>query len=456
MTSAEPKEKKLRILVITQLFPPFSSSSTHRWKRYTDYLASHAEVTVLTSSTSSVNTDSNLSTSSSLKEIYRVPFPEKFEEAHPRFLWLKNLFIKRREGSDTPVVPLEANTDRKSGHWKRDLKLWYQGSFFYHSWAAGASVFHHARKHWAPGSFDLIIASFPSIAPLRAASRLSKIWGIPWIADFRDPGALRIDPADRMARFLRNRLLRQEVKCTESARKIIVLSQEMNPFVAGPEEKKFGLLTPRPDRMPPVSGDAGFPGRDSVCIRYFGAANRQTGIALFVEWMARIFREEEQVRGRLAFEFAGPEYDIAWLAPFCRELGLPEESFHYLGALPHNRALQLMLDSDLLLMRGESQYWQACGISGKFYEYALTGRPMLLVDPHDSSARERLMKKWRLGWHTRTYEQFREVILRMLTDRAGFEAGFASERDANVSAELSKEHLGPQLFSLINSVSASA
>lgn len=406
--------------------------------------------------------DERLQPSPLIKDVLRAPAAERMEDCYSSLLWIKQWIGRGGRGLENKTDPTQGinigNADPEAAAtqplkytWRQLVRLWFQSTTLSPYWRGGDTLANAAKKRWAPESFDIIVSSFPSIGCFRAAADLSKAWNIPWVADFRDQWGLGFAPTGAGIRFVRSRLVRREENLTKTASRILVLSEEMFPFVAGPDAKKSGLLTPRPDNMSAPLPIDHFQPRDEVCIRYFGAANPATGMSLFVKWLRR-YLQEAAGPGRVRFEFAGPEYDIGWLQPYCREAGLPESAWKYLGPLPHAQALEAMRSADLLLMRGENQYAQACCISGKFYEYAVSGRPMILPDLHAVSARSRLIKQWRLGCHCQTYPEFKDYLDKMLVDRPAFEDHFAAERQADVAEELSKEQLGAKLLSLLHEV----
>lgn len=81
---------------------------------------------------------------------------------------------------------------------------------------------------------DLVVGTYSPYAALVVASRMAKIWDVPWIADFRDLAARRPDDANALSRWADSRRERRAVR-TASA--LLTVSQTLREIA----EEDHGL-----------------------------------------------------------------------------------------------------------------------------------------------------------------------------------------------------------------------
>jgi len=67
------------------------------------------------------------------------------------------------------------------------------------------------------------------------------------------------------------------------------------------------------------------------------------------------------------------------------------------GFLPHGQAIEHMLSADALLLLTPTGHNAATLTTGKVYEYLAAGRPILLIGPRDSVARQ-LIDRFNVGF----------------------------------------------------------
>lgn len=303
-------------------------------------------------------------------EVIRQPIWEPYD-------WYKKVMGKKQ---DENVVNVLA-TETEDGGWKHRLAIWVRSNFFIPD----------ARAFWIAGSVkkltaylqenpvDAMISTGPPHSNNRIATLVKKQTGLPWIANFQDPWT-QVDyfsslPLTAWARRRHERMERELLDLADL--KVIVSPswredlRRLNPgrvevITNGFDPEDFAQLRRQPQGKFSVS-HIGIMGFDRYAEEFFDA---------IVELNAELpgFRDNFRLNLR-------GEVDYRILAAI-REKGL-EAQTDYQGAVARAKALQLILDSQLLLLL-QNQADNAKGrIPGKLFEYLAVRRPVLNFGPTD-------------------------------------------------------------------------
>lgn len=256
------------------------------------------------------------------------------------------------------------------------------------SWVLGGVIsgLRAIKRH----RIDVIFSTYPIASAHLIGLVLSRLTGLPWIADFRDPMAQDGYPADpttwRAFRWIEERTLRRARRAMFTSPGAIRDYRARYPDIPadryvlienGYDEEAFAEVSVDADKWAPPDS------RRLVCLhsgivysserdptqffRALGALKRAGRIdATTVEFRFRASANDEQL-ARLASE-NGIE-DLVSLAP----------------PIPYREALMEMLAADALLVMQASN----CNsqIPAKAYEYLRAGRPVLaLTDPAGDTA----------------------------------------------------------------------
>lgn len=362
-----------RVLIITYYWPPSGGITVLRMLKFSKYLRQNGwEPVIFTADGAGYPTldPGNERDVPAGAEVIRQPIWEPYD-------WYKKVMGKKQ---DENVVNVLA-TETEDGGWKHRLAIWVRSNFFIPD----------ARAFWIAGSVkkltaylqenpvDAMISTGPPHSNNRIATLVKKQTGLPWIANFQDPWT-QVDyfsslPLTAWARRRHERMERELLDLADL--KVIVSPswredlRRLNPgrvevITNGFDPEDFAQLRRQPQGKFSVS-HIGIMGFDRYAEEFFDA---------IVELNAELpgFRDNFRLNLR-------GEVDYRILAAI-REKGL-EAQTDYQGAVARAKALQLILDSQLLLLL-QNQADNAKGrIPGKLFEYLAVRRPVLNFGPTD-------------------------------------------------------------------------
>jgi glycosyltransferase involved in cell wall biosynthesis len=244
---------------------------------------------------------------------------------------------------------------------------------------------------------DAILSTSGPVSNHLVALFLKRSYGLPWIADFRDPWTQNMHRTEiRWRAWLENRLERMvhresdllltvthsfaenfQKKFAEEIRRIEVVHNGFDPA------DYAELKDQRVDR--------------SICVlAYTGIFYQERNPRLLLSAVKELIDEGHLERKRIALQFAGvfdyPGYTEN--QDQVKELGLPDV-VQIVGHLPHQQALQLLKEADILLLIGDTAEGSGRYIPGKLFEYMAVGHPILALSlPGESTA---IIESYQLG-----------------------------------------------------------
>ncbi len=224
-------------------------------------------------------------------------------------------------------------------------------------------------ESWRP---DVIFASQPPMSSLNVAGRLSRRFGIPWVADFRDLwsdpeyyGYLRIRrPLDR----------RIESRVLASCSGISATSQMFADRLSVRHTKTAVEILNGYDDLPGLESYQRSPGNpDELVLAYTGRApyGRRDASPLF-----RAIRDLGDEGKRIRVKFYGT--GLGQMAELAERIGVGK-NVDIIGGVPLLDALKAQRDADVLLLLQWNDPGEAGVYSGKIFEYIGARRPVLSI-----------------------------------------------------------------------------
>jgi len=268
--------------------------------------------------------------------------------------------------------------------------------------AAVAARLVEAHRQRSEG-FDAVLSSSPpdSVHPRQAEAslELKRRFGLPWVADFRDPWmglALRSPPT----RWHRARQASLERKVLAGADLVVAASRTHADMLAGRSQERAGRIARvvhlpngyEPAATPTAQGDrATVRGDDSPAggstlerfhLVFTGTLSQLPDTMVFLEAVHEFLSDRPEARRRLRVSLVGA-YDTDY-ADRALALGLAG-IVDFKGQVTHHDTRTLQRAADLLVL------WKARGaptmVPGKIYEYLDAGRPVLaLLDAGEEAA----------------------------------------------------------------------
>jgi glycosyltransferase involved in cell wall biosynthesis len=280
-------------------------------------------------------------------------------------------------------------------------------------------------EEWRP---DIIFASAPPFTGLIVAGRLSRAFDIPWVADFRDlwvDNPYYSEPAWR--RLIDAAIERLTLRNAE-------LLVTVSPIWAEQLRRRHGKLTKvvyngyAAEDFPQSALQAD-PG-EMLIIRYTGSIYRgfRDPSALF----AAIALLPDTLRNRVTVEFYGDSSDeILALAAQQRV----RDRVAAWPPVPYARALDLQMNSDILLLLQWSDARDEGNLPGKTFEYLYARRPILFIG-YERGVAAQLIRERRAGLVANNPEPIRDQLRVWIGDKR---AGRLKRLDPSVSLGLSRD-----------------
>ena len=232
-----------------------------------------------------------------------------------------------------------------------------------------------------------------------AALIVSRLTGLPWVADFRDEWAADAFRADQ-PRALARLSARLERELVRHASRVVVAADYF---------RLEGLSEDDPRRVVIVNGvdEADLPtGPMPQSHRFvlahvgtiYGIRDPSPGLRALAQLVQRGLVDGKQVEVRLVGSL--------WLEGFDPPSGIRVERTGYVG---HRRAVEEMFKATALLLYVPGS---SLAPSGKLFEYLASGRPILCLTHPDNLA-SRLVRKWNAGLvaHPHDEEAIEQALL---------------------------------------------
>lgn len=367
-----------RVLVLAYFFPPLGGGGCQRTLKLVRYLEPHGwSSTVVTAR----------------EEDYWILDPTLLSEVPATAEVLRTggltslRLVRLLSKGGAKIESVQERRDRESFRRLRRVQSWLLIPDGYRPWAREAQ--RAASRRIVAGGIDALwTTSSPESAHL-AGLALRRRFGIPWVADFRDPwvGRVTYDPPTRW-HDARHRELERAV--VAAADRVTLVSDEMtalyrhryrdlpgerfltlpNGFDPDDWARADRLLLSRAAPEPPAS-------RRFVLLHAGQLAHRPSARTL-LEAARSLIASDPRVAHELLIRFLGGNEELRpgeWAS-----LGL-ESVVEAATSRPHIEALAAMREADALVLLGHGGSADSLLYTGKIYEYLTSGRPVLgIVD----------------------------------------------------------------------------
>lgn len=248
---------------------------------------------------------------------------------------------------------------------------------------------------------DVLLATGGPWTNLLVGAALARRFGVPLVADFRDPWTRNPYPRSAaVSTSPRARALERAV-CTAAARVVTNTRELRDQFVADyPDlEAKFVTITNGFD-MDPLGtprelrdgAQTGGPGAGPIELCHFGTVYGNRNPRALLRAVKEIFEQGGVGPGQLRLRFVG-YWDVN--DETCNALARELEAHGLLRRdppIPHDVCLRQMAAANALVILQPAAPLQ---VPGKIYEYLATARPLVVVGGEGATAS--LVKRYRLG-----------------------------------------------------------
>lgn len=368
-----------KVLILTYYFPPAGGAGVQRWLKFVKYMRNFGcEPIVYTAE----NGEMPVIDESLQKDIpngitvLKTPIWEPYD--------IYKRFIGRKKSDKINASFLSEN---KKGGIAEKISVWIRGNFFIPD----------ARKFWIKPSIkflngyiqknniDYVISSGPPHSMhLMALGLKQKNPTIKWIADFRDPWT-NIDFYEKLmlSKWADKKHHRQELSVLQNADCVISVGQSMsNEFLelyknaGGKNFEKFKVITNGFDEedisVQAVEKDKKF------SMAHIGTLVKDRNPQALWKVLSALVKENEDFKNQLEIKLVG-KVDI-FVKEQLETFGLT--SFvKKIDYLPHDEVIVEQQRSRVLLLLVNNTKNAKGILTGKFFEYMISGSPILAIAP---------------------------------------------------------------------------
>ena len=392
-----------KVLIITYYWPPSGGAGVQRWLKFVKYLREFGWEPVIYTPLNAeypVIDDTLLNDIPAGIEVVRTPIWEPYE------------FYKKVTGkkSSAKINSGFLNHKRSPGIVEK-LSVWIRGNLFIPDarkfWINPSVRF--LNKYLSEHKVDVLVSTGPPHSMHLIALALKERLNIPWLADFRDPWTdidyykdMKISAyADRKHKSL-------ELKTIKGCSAMVVVSRDMKVNYELMEANNVNLITNGYDS---ADMDVQNVVRDTkFSISHIGTLPPSLNLKGLWKVLSELSDELPHFRENLEIKLIG-KVDNS-ITDDISAFNLADQ-FTKIEYVTHDKAALLMKQSAILLLAINKDSPNAKGIlTGKFFEYLASGRPIFAIGPTDGDLAQ-ILKESAAGFISEydDWEGIKKVIL---------------------------------------------
>ncbi|MDD2283794.1 MAG: glycosyltransferase family 4 protein [Paludibacter sp.] len=365
-----------KVLIITYYWIPSGGSGVQRWVKFVKYLRDFGWEPVIYAPE---NAD------------YPV-IDASFEDDVPagitvirRPIWEPYALYRRFTGKKDKAIQAGFVSDSKERDWKDKLSVWLRGNLFIPDprkfWVRPAVKY--LKQYVEQHPVDAIITNGPPHSMHLIGLKLKRIFPkIPWIADFRDPWT-NIDfyKELHLTKWADAKNHRLECKVIQGADAVTVVSAGMREEF---ESKYTTQIYVIPNGFDDQDMKIDAPALDDCfSISHIGTMNAARNPIVLWQALQQLCDEQKIMKSELKIQLIG-KVDFAVIEAV-DSYGL-QDCLVKTEYLKHDQAIQKQQSSQVLLLLINQTPNAKSILTGKFFEYLASNRPVIGVGPKDGDA----------------------------------------------------------------------
>jgi glycosyltransferase involved in cell wall biosynthesis len=362
----------LRVLVVSYAFPPYAKVGSIRIAQFCQYLPEFGIEPIVLSVEErfyeSLDRSRTVSSSLRLLRAHKIANPiEWLARAKQRLTLARHPNAKPESGP--------AGIRKETGWFRRNLRALSEIPDREWGWYLPAAQ--RVDEFLRHEQVDAVFSSGPPWTSHLVARRVKNKFGIPWLADFRDPWANSTSAQTKPA-WWHQLAVRLERSCIQKADMVLCNTNRLRDSFRShyPDLKpaKFQTLTNGFEDLPAPAEPAIDRKRTLL---HLGSIYGHRRIDTFLSALARLVHSGRIDAQSLRVIFQG-DVDSSRVAEAVKILPdlVQRKCVQFLPRIPWEEAWKLLWQSDLLLLFQGGHELQ---VPAKFYEYLQTGIPMFAV-----------------------------------------------------------------------------
>lgn len=363
-----------KVLIITYYWPPSGGAGVQRWLKFSKYLPAYNWIPV-------VYTPENPEAPANDESLLNDINPEI--EILKRPIWEPYSFYKKFTGKDKDQkINAGFLQEKKSNKLLEAISVFIRGNFFIPD----------ARKFWIRPSVrfltqylkenkvDVIISTGPPHSMHLIALKLKEKLNVKWVADFRDPWTnidfykdLKLtEKSDRTHKKLEREVLTK-------ADRVICVGNTMGMELKNLGANKLEVITNGYDHedLPKIK-----PGLDEkFSIVHVGSINKDRNHPIFWKAIDELISESDEFKNKLEIKFIGKiDHDVKDQIKKYNLVSI----FKHIEYVTHNQVMAELMKARILYLPINNTPNAKGIVTGKFFEYLASNRPVLTIGPTES------------------------------------------------------------------------
>jgi glycosyltransferase involved in cell wall biosynthesis len=368
-----------KVLILTYYWPPSGGSGVQRWLKFVKFLPSFGWKPYVYT----VENGEYVSFDAALQqEVPEEAVVVKRPVFEPFGLYRRLTGGKKED----KIIPgfLDEGMNRD---WKSRIILWIRSNVFIPDarmfWIRPSIKF--LKKYIADNQIKTIITTGPPHSLHLIGLKLKEELDLTWIADFRDPWT-SIDYFEKLdlTKFARKKHHSLEKKVLTTADEVITVGKTMKEEFQAISGREIRVLYNGYDEDD-IAKDIDVQKHKSFTISYFGVMGDARNHPVFWKGIKKLIEEDDIFRSNVKVKITGEVTPT--VKKSIQELQL-QDFVEFLPYLPHNRVIEEEKKSSLLYL-SINRIPSAKGIvTGKLFEYMVSGVPIICIGPIDGDAAE--------------------------------------------------------------------
>ena len=368
-----------KALIITYYWPPAGGPGVQRWLKFVKYLPEfEIEPIVYTPENPSypIVDESLTEEVSDDVTIIKQPINEPYKIA--------NLVSKGgSQNISKGMIPSESKQN-----FIQKFMLYIRGNYFIpdarKNWVKPSVEF--LSKYISEHNIDTVITTGPPHSLHLIGLQLKEIYGVTWLADFRDPWTtIGYHKKLRLNAVSKKKHKALEKKVLQSADQIIVTS-----FITKAE---FERITPKPVQVITNGYDhkleTGVKLDNKFTLSHIGSLLTERNPEMLWKVLRELSIENNSFRSMLQINLVGTVSREILMRLDSYDLN---EFLNLKGYVSHDEAIKYQCKSQVLLLLEIDSEETRCIIPGKLFEYLVSNRPIVAIGPKDSDVEQILLE----------------------------------------------------------------
>ncbi len=393
-----------KILIITYYWPPSGAIGVHRCLKFAKFLRNYEWEPIIYTAK---DAQYPYLDSSNFKHI-----PEGITVLKRKILEPFNLFKLFSGRKKTSVLTNPVQVRDKKQKFVDKLSIWIRGNFFIpdaRSLWIKPSV-RYLSKYLKENKIDAILSDGPPHTNTAIACKLSRKFNIPWLADYQDPWT-QVDYYKEfmLSNFADKKHKKMEQEAFQTAKKTTIASPTWKKDLESIGAKNVDVIFWGYDEDDFVGIEA--QKQDDFVISHAGLFGHDRNPTDFFKALKDLMSENKLFADKLKLKLAGPiDY---FVKQAITEADL-DQNTELLGSIPRNDALQLTVNSSILLLPLNKADNVQGRIPGKLFEQMRSNVPILCFSPKGTDV-ENIINETKTGksFEYSDYQGIKNYILEL-------------------------------------------